>query len=674
MTKRVVLTLLTWALATTSVAWPQTAAKPKTDKAAAYYHYAMGHMYAELASEYGNRAAHLNQAIDHYQQALKADPKASFIADALSDLYIQAGRLKQAVLDAEAALRENPNDINQRRILGRIYKRMIGDPQNNRINEEMLRRATEQYVKVTELDPADVDAWLTLGQLHRMAQNSVDAEKSFNKVLALEPGNEDALTMLAMVYMDLGDARRASDLLRKVAEKDPNLRTLTQLASTYEQMKDYGLAAETLRRALALAPENQDLKRVLAQNYLLAGSYDDALKIYQELTTDDPKDVQSWLRISQIFRQRRDFEKARGAADRARKLDPDNIEILFNEVRLLESEGKSAEAIQALKSVVDSTAKRSYSTPEKNNRAALLETLGQMYRANEQHTEALAVFREMAALDAQFAPQASAQIVDTHRVAHEYAKALEEAEAAYKKWPDNRTVLMVRSSVLADMGRVNEAVEPVRKLLDGKSDRETWLSLAQLYEKGKNYGEMGKALDEAEKLSGGDEEKETIHFMRGAMLEKMKKFDESEAEFRKVIAMNPDSGSALNYLGYMLADRNVRVNEALEMIKRALDQDPNNGAYLDSLGWAYYRLDRLDEAEEYLKRAVTRTGSDPIVMDHLGDVYSKKDNLKEAITWWERSLRLWQSSSPAERDPAEVAKVQRKLDSARVKLAQQSRQ
>ena len=673
MTKRAVVFFLVWGLATTG-AWSQTTAAKKTDRASAYYHYAMGHMFAELATTYGNRAQYLNQAIDHYQQALKADPAASFMAEELSELYIQAGRLKQAVTDAEAALKDNPNDLNQRRILGRIYMRLVGDKQSGKINEEMLRRATEQYAKIAELDPKDVDAWLTLGRLHKIAQNSVDSEKAFSKALEIEPDNEDAMTGLAMVYLDLGDARRASDLLRKVAEKEPNLRTLTALAGTYEQMRDYTLASETLKRALTLSPDNDDLKRALAQNLMLADQLDEARKIYEELAAADERDVQSWLRISQIYRQQRNYEKAREAANKAKALDQESLEVLYNEVGLLEAEGKPAEAIQAMKTVLSGTAKRSYSAAEKNNRALLLERLGQLYRSNEQYAEALETFRELGSLDPEFAPRSVPQIVETHRQAREYAKALEEAEAAYKKWPTERTVILVRSSLLADMGRVDEAVGPVRKLLDGKSDRETYLTLAQLYEKGKNFGEMAKAIDAAEKLSIAPDEKEAIYFMRGAMFEKQKKFDAAEAEFRKVLAANPTSASALNYLGYMLADRNVRLSEALDMIKKALENDPDNGAYLDSLGWVYFRLGRLDEAEENLKKAVSRVGKDPVVFDHLGDVYSKKDNLKEAITWWERSLRMWQSSSPAELDTNEVAKVQKKIETARVRLAREQRQ
>lgn len=120
----------------------------------------------------------------------------------------------------------------------------------------------------------------------------------------------------------------------------------------------------------------------------------------------------------------------------------------------------------------------------------------------------------------------------------------------------------------------------------------------------------------------------------------------------------------------MLADRNVRVQEALDMIRKAVDQEPTNGAYLDSLGWAYFRTGSL-RSQKYLKELSRRLRRTPPVHYYLGDVYAKRGNLKEAVTQWETSLKLRQASSPSEQDPQEVAKVQKKLESGRVKLAKE---
>jgi tetratricopeptide (TPR) repeat protein len=644
----------------------------KTDKAAAYYHFSLGHLYSELAGAYGNKGDYVSKAIENYRLAMKYDPDANFLAEELSDLYIQSGQLRAAVSEAEEALKLNPSDLNARRMLGRIYTRMIGDQQQGKVNEDMLRKAIEQYEKIAAAQPKDVETLLMLGRLQKIAQNSVEAEKAYKKILEVEPGNEDALTGLAIVYADLGNSKEASNLLRQVAEKAPSLRTLTALAGQYEQMRDFGMAAETLRRTLEVAPGNIEVKRAFAQNLLLSDQFDEALKVYTELAKEDPKDFLAHLRISQIYRQKRDFTKAHEAGKRALDIEPNNLEVRYNNISLLEAEGKTEEAVTALNELLAATAKRSYSTGERANRVVLVERLGLMYRNAEQYDKAVETFRQVAELDPASAARSSAQVIEIYRVSKDFKRALEEANAAQQKYPEDRVIRGVRASLLADMGNTSEAIAEMKKLLDGKNDRETYITIAQIYEKAKNYGEMAKAIDAADKLSTDKDDKESIAFMRGAMFEKMKNFDAAEREFRTVLQSNPKNASALNYLGYMLADRNVRLADALDLIKQAVDLDPGNPAYLDSLGWVYFRMGDLEKAESYLRTAVERFSKDPTVHDHLGDVYYKRGNLKDAIDHWQRSLQEWKNASASDTDAAEIAKVQKKLDGAKVRLAKES--
>ena len=130
----------------------------------------------------------------------------------------------------------------------------------------------------------------------------------------------------------------------------------------------------------------------------------------------------------------------------------------------------------------------------------------------------------------------------------------------------------------------------------------------------------------------------------------------------------------LNYFGYMLADRGVRLDEALGYIKKAVELEPANGAYLDSLGWAYFKLGKYDLAEENLNKAIQHTPNDPTVQDHLGDVYQKTGRLRLAAAHWERALQEWNRTIPAEMEASEMGKVQKKLESARIKLAKEEPQ
>jgi len=646
--------------------------KPDEDKAAAYYNYSLGHMYAELAASNGNRGDYFTKAVDSFKAALKADPSATFISEELSDLYIQSGKIREAVTQAEDALKENPNDLTARRLLARIYTRLIGDSQSNRIDENMVNRAIEQYQKITATDPKDIDSWLMLGRLEKVVQNSTNAMAAYKKVLELDPDNEEAMTGLATVYADLGDNKSAADLLQKVADKNPSLRSLTTLAGVYEQLKDYPLAAEMLRRALDQQPGNSDLKRALAEDLAISNQLDEALKIYQDLSAEDPKDEHSLLRISEIYRQKKDFAKAREAADKAAQLDPTNIEIQFNNVNLLEAEGKTNDAIKALKAILDMTAKKSYSESERANRVRLLDRLAFLYSSADQLPAAVETFRQVGEVDPNSAPRAEAEVVEAYREAKDFQKAESVADAAYKKYPNDPDVVAEHASLLADMGKADPAVAEIRKLMDGKNDLQNYLRLAQIYEKVKNFGEMAKALDAAENLAQTNEDKISVIFLRGAMFERMKNLPSAEGEFRKVLALDPDNAGALNYLGYMLADRNVRLDEARGLIVKALDKEPNTGAYLDSLGWVNFRLNRLSEAEDNLRQALMSMSRDPTVHDHLAEVYFREGKVREAIAQWQSSLKEWQSSPPSEMDHSEVTRIQKRLEDARVRLAKET--
>jgi len=647
---------------------------PASDKAGAYYNFAMGRLYAELAGSEGGRNDYVTKAIQHYLDALKQDPSAGMILEELTDLYIQSGRLRDAVTQAEDLLAQNPDNLGARRMLGRIYTRMIGDAQQGRINQEMLRRATEQYQKITEKDPKDVESWVTLGRLYRVANNSTDSEKAYNAALKVEPDNEDALTGLAILYSELGDTQRAIDKLKAVTDKNPSENTLIALASAYEQLKDFKNAAEVLKKALNGSTDNVRVRKMLAQDLYYSGQNDEALSLYQQLTKEDPKDSSLPLRLSEIYRAKRDFPKAHESLNKAKELDPDNIEVLYAEVNLLEAEGKTDQAITNLKNLVQSTARKNYSRAESASHAMLLERLGTLYRDAAQYADAVDSFRQVAALDTDSAPRAAVQIITTYQTAKDYDNASREAEAAYKKYPKDRMVVFAHASLLAEMGKSDEAISETKSLVKAQPDLETLVSAARVYDKAKRYADEAKTLDEAEKLATSREEKEDVSFMRGAMFERTKKYEQSEAEFRKVLAFDPENAGALNYLGYMLANRGLKLDEAFQLINKAVQIEPDNAAYLDSLGWAYYQQGKFTEAEPPLLRAVEKMGEDPTVHDHLGDLYLKTGKTKEAIAQWQTSLQRYRAGAVSDFDSEDVAKINKKLENARVRLAKETNQ
>lgn len=127
-------------------------------------------------------------------------------------------------------------------------------------------------------------------------------------------------------------------------------------------------------------------------------------------------------------------------------------------------------------------------------------------------------------------------------------------------------------------------------------------------------------------------------FQIGAEYERRGEFDKSVETFELLLAMQPDHHQSLNYLGYLLADHNVRLEEAMDMIERALAAEPENGAYLDSYAWVLYRLGRYDEALIYIRKALAKAPNDPIVLEHLGDIQYALGNLNDARDAWKTAL------------------------------------
>jgi len=268
------------------------------------------------------------------------------------------------------------------------------------------------------------------------------------------------------------------------------------------------------------------------------------------------------------------------------------------------------------------------------------------------------------------------EIIDTYREAKEWPQATAVAKEAVQKMPGDRDLRMVLDSQLADTGEFDSAVADIRSMLKGgPEDREVYLRLGIIYTRAKRWTEALDNLAKAEQLSTKPDEKAYVSFLRGDLYQRQKMFDQAEAEFKKVLAVtaptDPQSAATLNYLGYMNADRGVKLDESLNFVKQALTFEPNNGAYLDSLGWVYFKLGKYDLAEENLTKAEARMGTDPTVQEHLGDLYQKTGRLKLAAAHWDRAVQEWNKTVPTEVDSDAFAKVQQKLDAAKVKLARE---
>jgi len=644
------------------------------DRAAAYYHFCLAHMYEEQVATYG-RSDLANKAIEEYRAAIDADPNSAFLTSGLAELYAKTGRIRDAVVEAQDIIKKNPNNLEARRLLGRIYLRSLGDMQAGNGSDSVLKLAIEQYEQIVKLEPDSMDDHLLLGRLYRLNNDLQKAEAEFKSAVKLQPDSEEAVTTLAYLYNELGDTGRAAEVLSSVPKNGRSAKLYSALGYTYEQQKQYKNAIEAYRHAIELDRDNLDAIRGLAENLLSDGQTDAALEQYKVIADANPEDAQTYVRIAEIYRKQGKFDLALENLKKAATMVPDSIEVPYNIASIYQAEGRYDEAIPIMRDLLKKTEKAdgNYSGSAKSNRAVFLERLGLIYRDAGNYQSANETFRQMVALGGDDnVERAYQQIIDTWREAKEWQKATDVAKEAVQKLPSSRDLKMVLAAQQADMGKADEALKDVHSLLKGNpDDRQVYITLAQMNTRLRRFGDAEQDLDKAEQLATKDDDKEYVWFLRGSTFEREKRYSDAEVQFKKVLASDPEHASALNYLGYMLADQNQELDAALGYIRKAVDLDPANGAYLDSLGWVYFRLGKYDLAEENLLKASQKINTDPTVHDHLGDLYQKTGRLKMAVTNWDRALNEWNRTIAAEVDPADVARVQKKVDTAKVKLARE---
>ena len=655
-------------------ATPSPATRKAPDHAASYYHYSMAHIYEELVAVYG-RSDLANKAIEEYRMAIENDPSSEYLNAGLADLYAKTGRIRDAVLEAQDILKRDPNNIEAHKLLGRIYLRSLGDMQSGTQSQNVLKLAIEQYEQIIKLEPDDADDHLLLGRLYRLNNELVKAENEFKTAVHLDPDSEEAVTTLAYLYNEEGDSKRAIEALSSVPDSDRSSKLYSALGYTYEEQKEYKKAIEAYKKATELDRDNLDAVRGLAQNLMNDGQTDAALDQYKIIAEANPEDAQTYLRMAEIYRRNGKFDLALDNLKKAESMVQDSLEVPYNMAVVYEAQGRFEEAAQILQDLVKKSEKAdgNYTTAEKNNRAVFLERLGLVYRDMNNDQAAIETFRKMIALGDDNAERAYQQIIDAYRDEKQWSEATTTAKEAVAKLPNDRSLKLVYFSQLADQGNPDAALDQVKHMLKGTAeDREIYLALAQMDSRLKRWNDAEAAMDKALQLSSKAEDKQYAEFVQGSIFERQKKYDQAEEMFKKVLAEDPQNAAALNYLGYMLADRGVRVEEALGYIKRAVALEPQNGAYLDSLGWAYFKLGNYELAEEVLRKASDRLNSDPTVHDHLGDLYQKTGRLKLAAAHWERAMQEWNRTVPAEVDTTAAASVAKKLESARLKLAKEN--
>ncbi|MGN6471397.1 MAG: tetratricopeptide repeat protein [Rhizobiaceae bacterium] len=257
------------------------------------------------------------------------------------------------------------------------------------------------------------------------------------------------------------------------------------------------------------------------------------------------------------------------------------------------------------------------------------------------------------------APKSDALLLQLGVVADQQ-KNTEEAIAFFKRVsadsPMKHVAEMQIGLDLADLGRNDEAIEHLKKVLAGDPDDiKAYLALGGVYANKEDYRSAAELYDRAvARIGHPTAEDWTIFYRRGIAYERLKEWPKAEPNFKEALKLSPDQPQVLNYLGYSWIDMDINLEEGLKMIRKAVDQRPSDGYIVDSLGWAYYKLGRYQDALTELQRAVSLKPEDPVLNDHLGDALWRVGRKLEATYQWRHARDMHP-------DAETLASVQKKL-------------
>jgi tetratricopeptide (TPR) repeat protein len=583
-------------------------------------------------------------AIAAYKRAMELDPTSADVPAELAGLYLENNKVQEATAAAEQALKIEPANREGNRVLGIVYAAMAENGREGRSSrggaasagsQEYLGKAIEYLERAIDkpLGDPDPNVRATLSRLYLRINEYDKAIKLLTDLVNQEPGWQDGPMLLAEAYAGAGRSTDAIAFLEERGADDPRL--LPALADFYERERRWDDAASAYAKILQRAPRSLEVKTRYAQALLNAGGRENAGKARDALTdvvTARPTEPATLYLLSQAQRRAGDAQAAEGTARRLIAQNARSTRGYYALAEALEERHQYESIVSELAPVVEKNRGKSDDTFDVG---ALLPHLGFAYQELGQYDKAIAAFDEARRL----MPKDVAVLgyyIEAALAAKKYAAAGEAARAGLAEHPNDLRLVRLQAQVLRHTGKTDEGLQLLESAMHAHADDPfAYVVLAQGYADADRGAQALKVLQDAQTTFPDDN---TIQFELGTVYDKQKKFAEAEAAFREVLSREPDNAGALNYLGYMLAERGERLDESVTYLKKALQMEPDNGSYLDSLGWAYFKSDKLDLAEDNLRRAAGQLRANSVIQDHYGDVLFKLGRYNDAIAAWTRAL------------------------------------
>jgi tetratricopeptide (TPR) repeat protein len=489
------------------------------------------------------------------------------------------------------------------------------------------------------------------------------ALEAYRKVLNFDPGQSQLASRVAALLIDQEDFPQAIDVLKDAIKANPSVADpYQQLAYIYAKyLKKTDQAIDYANRAITLNPRDIQGYQRLVEIEFAAGQEKKALEVLDRATKVPSGDPNFWMRLGKLYVAvlfKSDSQPKPDELKRTNEIFKKAAEHAGDDPAILKDVADYYAASQQLKDAIplylrvlelqpdDANAREKLATGFilTNQRGKAVEMLEQIIK---EHPEKYQPYDLLA------------QVLDDEARSLQRAKRVDEAKATFAKVAANyeQSLLINPNHVgtylhLAELllGPLKDADRAVRLLTEarrrflGAPEIVYYLAIAQSEAKQTQQAvaTFEEALHEAQLDQDNDIANARFYFNYGATAEQAGLYDKAADLLRKSIALDPaNSAEACNYLGYMWADHNMNLDEAETMIKRALEMEPNNASYLDSLGWVEFRKGKFDQAlSDLLRAAKTADHDDSVVFEHIGDTYFKLNRISEALESWQKALAL----------------------------------
>jgi tetratricopeptide (TPR) repeat protein len=589
------------------------------------------------------RDENIEGAIAAFKRAAALDPASGDALAELAGLYLRQNRVNESMTSAEQALKIAPANNEAHRVLGTVYAALSDTDAKVPRGQQPAASSTENATKaIDHLEQAlgqagepDPNVLANLTRMYMRIRAYDKAIPLLRDLVKRERSWQDGINLLAEAYTAAGKSAEAIAWLEETAPDNPRL--YSTLGDFYERERRWTEAAAAYSLAVQRSPRNNvDLKLRYGSALLNAGGRENlgkARDLLSDLVASRPTDQRAMYLLSQAQRRAGDAKTAEATA---RRLIALNKQSPWGYYAL----GEALQDRQQYQAIIDTlvpavTELRARSTSDPTSLGLLLPHVGFAYEQLGQYDAAIAAFDEAHRL----APEdglVTSYLIQAHLAAKKYTTANELLKTARAQHPDDLRLARLQAQAFRLTGEPDRAVGVLQEMVQKHSDRPlAYVALARGYVDANRGTEAVRLLNDAQGKFPTDI---SIPFELGSIFEKQKRYADAETAFRQVLMHDPDNAPALNYLGYMLAERGERLDESVSYLKKALEIDPENGSYLDSLGWAYFKGNQFDLAADNLQRAAGQLKTNSVIQDHYGDVLFKLGRYDEAIDAWTRSL------------------------------------